>query len=148
VPISFSMKRFTTCSSAFYDKAGVDKRELSGIRFLLCQGCLWCASFIGIREPMITQCPSCNSVGLESMPISEKEAYSFIRCSIVSLENGFIHPTCFEALRRGIRILILSFRGRTINAYRRPYEGVEFIHNIRRNANRRKKMFESILIGS
>jgi hypothetical protein len=24
----------------------------------------------------------------------------------------------------------------------------EFIHNIRRNANRRKKMFESILIGS
>jgi len=26
---------------------------------------------------MITQCPSCNSVGLESMPISEKEAYRF-----------------------------------------------------------------------
>jgi hypothetical protein len=70
------MKRFTTSSSAFYDK-GVDKREFSGIHFLLCQGCLWCASFIGIHERMITQCPSCNSVRLESMPISEKEAYRF-----------------------------------------------------------------------
>jgi hypothetical protein len=68
------MKRFTTSSSAFYD-SGVDKGEFSGqIHFLLCQICFWCASFIGIHK-RITQCPSCNSVRLESMPISEKEAY-------------------------------------------------------------------------
>ena len=70
------MERFTTSSSAFYDK-GIDKREFSGIHLLLCQECLWCASFIGIHERMITQCPSCNSVRLESMPISEKESYRF-----------------------------------------------------------------------
>ena len=70
------MKRFTTSSSAFYDKDAC-KREFRGIHFLLCQGCLWCASFIGIHERMITQCPSCNSVRLESMPIAEKEAYRF-----------------------------------------------------------------------
>ena len=70
------MKRFAASSSAFYNK-GVDKMEFSGIHFLLCQGCLWCASFIGIHKHMITRCPSCNSVKLESMLISEKETYLF-----------------------------------------------------------------------
>ena len=62
--------------TAFYDK-GRDKREFSDIHFLLCQKCLWCVSFIGIHERMITQCPSCNSVRLESMPISGEESYQF-----------------------------------------------------------------------
>jgi hypothetical protein len=71
------MKRFTTSSSAFYDK-GIDKGEFSDqIHFMLCHGCLWCASFIGMHERMITQSPSCNSIRLESMPISEREAYRF-----------------------------------------------------------------------
>jgi hypothetical protein len=88
------MKRLTTSSSAFYYK-GVDKDEISGqIHFLLCQECFWCASFIGTHERMITHCPSCNSVRLESMPISEKEPYPFD-----------YHPT------RGITLEFLKIAG-------------------------------------
>jgi hypothetical protein len=47
------------------------------IHFLLCNTCYWCASDIDVRKPMITQCPSCNSVEIESMPISDKELYKF-----------------------------------------------------------------------
>ena len=52
-------------------------KKVLDIQFLLCSSCFWCASFTGIHKRMITQCPSCNSVRLESMPISEKEAYRF-----------------------------------------------------------------------
>jgi len=44
-------------------------------QFLLCSSCFWCASFTGTHKRMITQCPSCNNVTLESMPIFEREAY-------------------------------------------------------------------------
>ena len=88
------MKKLTTSSSAF-DYKGVDKDEISGqIHFLLCQECFWCASFIGIHERMITQCPSCKGVRLESIPISEKEPYLFD-----------YHPT------RGITLEFLKFAG-------------------------------------
>jgi hypothetical protein len=33
------------------------------------------ASYIDIQKPMITGCPSCNGVELESLPVSEKEVY-------------------------------------------------------------------------
>ena len=67
---------FTT-SSSFFDFS-IDKLELPRqIHFLLCNTCYWCASDIDVRKPMITQCPSCNSVEIESVPISDKELYQF-----------------------------------------------------------------------
>ena len=74
--VRFLLKTFTT-SSSFFDFS-IDKIELPRqIHFLLCNTCYWCASDIDVRKPMITQCPSCNSVEIESMPISDKELYKF-----------------------------------------------------------------------
>jgi hypothetical protein len=54
-----------------------DKIKLQGhIRFLLCNTCYWCASDIGSKSKF-TKCPSCNSVEVESLPISDKESYKF-----------------------------------------------------------------------
>jgi hypothetical protein len=73
----FSLKRFTTSSSSFIN-ISVDKIELpSQKHFLLCETCFWCASHINIHKRMITECPSCNSLKLESMPICDKEVYRF-----------------------------------------------------------------------
>jgi hypothetical protein len=66
---------FTTSSSSF--DINRDKIKLPRqIHFLLCNTCYWCASAIG-SESMFTECPSCNSVEVESMPISDKELYKF-----------------------------------------------------------------------
>jgi len=74
--VRFLLKTFTT-SSSFFDFS-IDKIELPRqIHFLLCNTCYWCASDIDVRKPMITQCPSCNSVEIESVPISDKELYQF-----------------------------------------------------------------------
>jgi hypothetical protein len=61
------MIAFTTSSSSF--DINRDKIKLPRhIHFLLCNTCYWCAD-IG-SESMFTECPSCNSVEVESMPIS------------------------------------------------------------------------------
>jgi len=44
--------------------------------FLLCGSCFWCASFLELRFT-IDICPSCKSGKVESMPLSDKEIYTF-----------------------------------------------------------------------
>jgi hypothetical protein len=69
------MKAFTTSSSSF--DINIHKIKLPRqIHFLLCNTCYWCASEIGSKS-MFSECPSCNSVEVESMPISDKELYKF-----------------------------------------------------------------------
>ena len=69
------MIAYTTSSSSF--DINIDKIKLRRqIDFLICKTCYWCASDIG-SKPMFTECPSCNSVEVESMPIAHKELYKF-----------------------------------------------------------------------
>ena len=69
------MIAFTTSSSSF--DINRDKIKLpSQIHFLLCNTCYWCASDIGSKSKF-TKCPSCDSVEFESMPLSDKELYTF-----------------------------------------------------------------------
>jgi hypothetical protein len=73
--VRFSMIAFTTSSPSFditRDKIKLPRQ----MHFLLCNTCYWCASDIG-SESMLTECPSCNSVEVESMPLSDKELYKF-----------------------------------------------------------------------
>jgi len=44
--------------------------------FLLCGSCFWCASFLELRV-MIDVCPLCMYGKVESMPLSDKEIYTF-----------------------------------------------------------------------
>ena len=41
--------------------------------FMICNSCYWCASNLSSYYP--AKCPSCNSDKIESIPISEAEAY-------------------------------------------------------------------------
>lgn len=46
--------------------------------FLICKSCFWCASFVFDQYNKIDKCPLCNGTGTtESIPISNREAYSF-----------------------------------------------------------------------
>jgi hypothetical protein len=53
------------------------------IYFLICQSCLWCASYIfplfykRNTKEIISKCPSCSSDKVESLPIAENEKYRF-----------------------------------------------------------------------
>ena len=49
------------------------------INFLLCEACFWCASQSNNcnTNNIITECPSCKSNQIESMPISQGEIYTF-----------------------------------------------------------------------
>jgi hypothetical protein len=47
------------------------------INFLLCESCFWCASYINNYRKVVTECPSCNSNCVESIPISHDEVYTF-----------------------------------------------------------------------
>ena len=49
------------------------------IHFLLCESCFWCASQSSNynKNNIITECPSCKSNQIESMPISHNEVYNF-----------------------------------------------------------------------
>jgi len=44
--------------------------------FLLCGSCYWCASYLNLRGRVET-CPSCMNGKVESMPLSDKEIYTF-----------------------------------------------------------------------
>jgi hypothetical protein len=52
--------------------------RIKKIDFLLCNSCLWCASYLNLRSSFIVvQCPSCNENTIEWIPISANDAYSF-----------------------------------------------------------------------
>jgi len=50
--------------------------ECKQIHFLLCGSCFWCASYIDLRNT-VEKCPSCMNGKVESMPLSDKEIYTF-----------------------------------------------------------------------
>lgn len=50
-------------------------RKISGIQFVLCGSCLWCASVF--RSGAFAGCPSCRIGTLDFMPISTDENYVF-----------------------------------------------------------------------
>jgi hypothetical protein len=55
------------------------KGIVENIHFLLCGSCFWCASQSNNcnTSDMITECPSCNGIKVESLPISHDEVYKF-----------------------------------------------------------------------
>ena len=50
-------------------------REYHHAKFLICNSCLWCSSWLG-GDNSIQICPTCRSEKLESIPIAETEAYN------------------------------------------------------------------------
>jgi hypothetical protein len=61
-------------------------REYHHAKFLICNSCLWCASWLdGVNSILI--CPSCTSEKLELMPLTGTEAYRLdINCNGISME--------------------------------------------------------------
>lgn len=49
-------------------------RNYHDARFLICNSCLWCASWL-IDDYFIHSCPTCRSEKLELIPIARTEAY-------------------------------------------------------------------------
>jgi hypothetical protein len=52
-------------------------RLSTGVHFVLCEACFWCASCFNIDERPITKCPYCGSITVESIPLSYNEGYKF-----------------------------------------------------------------------
>ncbi|MFZ0221525.1 MAG: hypothetical protein WAM42_07505 [Candidatus Nitrosopolaris sp.] len=46
------------------------------IHFILCERCYWCATFFNIKSPL-DKCPSCNSIRIDSIPVSNNEVGKF-----------------------------------------------------------------------
>jgi hypothetical protein len=53
----------------------VQLRRTSGVYFVLCGSCYWCAS--SFRSDAFAACPSCRNEELDLMPISTDENYVF-----------------------------------------------------------------------
>jgi hypothetical protein len=56
--------------------------------FLLCGSCYWCASSISLLGT-VEICPSCMNGKVESMPLSDKEIYTFRYDSIRGVTLAF-----------------------------------------------------------
>jgi rubrerythrin len=50
-------------------------RKYQDAIFLICKSCFWCASWILTDYNYSEQCPTCSSIKMESIPISETESY-------------------------------------------------------------------------
>ena len=59
-------------------------REYQNAQFIICNSCLWCASYLAYDDDNIADCPACRSNKIELLPISEKEAYR------IDIERGGI----------------------------------------------------------
>ena len=51
-------------------------RVSTEVHFVLCETCFWCASCFNIDERPIANCPYCDSIIVESIPISSNEGYT------------------------------------------------------------------------
>jgi hypothetical protein len=49
----------------------------SQMHLVLCQTCYWCATFLNINKTPIFKCAYCNSIKLDSIPISDIEICKF-----------------------------------------------------------------------
>lgn len=56
--------------------------------FQICQSCFWCSSTLYATR-MIKICPVCTSEGIDSMPISPNEAYTYDVGKTGGLELSF-----------------------------------------------------------
>jgi hypothetical protein len=56
--------------------------------FQICQSCFWCSSTLYATR-MIKMCPVCTSEGIDSMPISPNEAYTYDVGNTGGLELSF-----------------------------------------------------------
>jgi len=45
----------------------------SQLHLVLCQTCYWCATFLNINKTPIFKCEYCDSIKLESIPVSDNE---------------------------------------------------------------------------
>lgn len=49
--------------------------RIASVRFLICNICFWCASYLDSRS--VAACPSCKGSMIEDMPVSANERYTF-----------------------------------------------------------------------
>jgi hypothetical protein len=57
---------------------GRKTRISNDIHFIMCQSCIWCASYINLSRLLmrnLDKCPLCHDSRIESMPISNDESY-------------------------------------------------------------------------
>jgi hypothetical protein len=54
-----------------------NRKNANQAYFVLCGSCFWCASLLNTRNNRIGVCPSCQSRGVESLPILPDEGYIF-----------------------------------------------------------------------
>lgn len=45
------------------------------MHFLLCEHCLWCATYLIDKDRAVSNCPICNNAKVESLPIATNEVY-------------------------------------------------------------------------
>src|SRR5215469_105317 len=66
-----------------YSQSGQNSLEpqsydhLRRINFLICTLCFWCASYLYGSFRVAEKCPMCDNKSIESIPISDKEAFEF-----------------------------------------------------------------------
>jgi hypothetical protein len=65
-----------TNSSIKAEERNEMKLDFRQPHFLLCSSCFWCASYLNFRGT-VEVCPSCMNGKVESMPLSDKEIYTF-----------------------------------------------------------------------
>ena len=68
---------FYQASQALYCTPKGEKNNPSQMHLVLCQTCYWCATFLNVNKTPIFKCANCNSIKLDSIPISENEICKF-----------------------------------------------------------------------
>jgi hypothetical protein len=72
---------FYQASQTLYCTAEAEKNNPTEIpsqmHLVLCQTCYWCATFLNINKTPIFKCAYCNSIKLDSIPVSDNEICKF-----------------------------------------------------------------------
>ena len=55
-------------------RSHADRRQ---INFLICRLCFWCASYLYGSHKAAEKCPICDNDSIESIPVSDQEAFEF-----------------------------------------------------------------------
>lgn len=54
-----------------------EKKNPAHIHFVLCQLCYWSATFFNINKNPVFKCPCCDSIRIDSIPMSHNEVCKF-----------------------------------------------------------------------
>lgn len=57
------------------NQTGNTIRKYNDAKCIICNSCLWCASYLSGNDNNNGKCPTCRSDKIELIPISEMEAY-------------------------------------------------------------------------